>query len=66
MADDRSTSGKSDLGTYRPADRMIRSAASTRTSKSYTEGRLLVTSRSVGSVTVRVTTRSAPVRKSTE
>jgi hypothetical protein len=66
MADERSTSSKSDLGTYRPADRMVRSAPSTRTSTSYDEGRIVSTSRSVGSVTVRVTTRSAPVRKSTE
>lgn len=67
MSDERSTHETLSGGDYRTAQVVAPEGDSTmRTAGTATGGRVVSTSRSEGTVSVRITTRPAPVRRSTE
>jgi hypothetical protein len=65
MSDERSTHDSLSDGNYQTAVE-TRSDQPTRTAVTATGGRVVSTSRSAGSLTIRITTRPAPMRRSTE
>jgi hypothetical protein len=67
MSDERSTHESLSSGDYRQAQVVTSHTGSgTRTAGTTMGGRVVSTSRSEGTVSVRITTRPAPVRRSTE